>query len=142
MPYKSIKSVCSAIGTTENTLRYYDEKGLLSPSIKNEHGRHEWLYDEASLWKLRLILTYRKLGVPVEEIKRHMDRCDRSDEMLEKKLSELKAERDSLDEKIAITEMLLLVEGIAPGEENRETRNRLLDKLIKVHVEGGEDEQV
>ena len=48
-------------------LRYYDEMGLLKPAKVTEAGYR--LYDESSLKKLRQIMFFRELEVPLSEIK-------------------------------------------------------------------------
>ncbi len=51
---------------TERTLRYYDRKGLLKPSIRNEHGHR--FYKEQDLIQLQKILTLKFLDFSLEEI--------------------------------------------------------------------------
>ncbi len=137
---KSIKELCSMTGTTENTLRYYDEKGLLSPTFRNQHGRREWCYDDESVDRLRAILLFRKIGLSVDEIKRLFEQMKSgcATELLQKRLSELKKEREILDEKITITEVLILVERIEEGDRERAV---LLDKLINTYIGGARSEE-
>ncbi len=137
---KSIKELCSITGTTENTLRYYDEKGLLSPTVRNQYGRREWCYDDDSVDRLRAILLFRKIGLSVDDIKRLFEQLKSGGAigLLEKRLSELKAEREALDEKITITEVLMLVESIVDEDQDR---TRLLDKLINTYIGGERSEE-
>jgi len=53
-------------GVTVRTLHHYDEIGLLSPGERSESGYR--LYGPAAVGRLREILTYRELGLPLEEI--------------------------------------------------------------------------
>lgn len=137
---KSIKELCSMTGTTENTLRYYYEKGLLSPAFRNQHGRREWCYDDESVDRLRVILLFRKIGLSVDDIKRLIEQMESgcATELLQKRLSELKTEREILDEKITITEVLVLVERI---EEEDHNSAGLLDKLINTYIRGERSEE-
>ena len=68
MPYKTIKEVTALTGATESALRYYDEKDLLRPTVKNRTGRKEWLYDDTALEKLRLVIMYKNMGLSIEDI--------------------------------------------------------------------------
>jgi MerR family transcriptional regulator, thiopeptide resistance regulator len=52
-------------GITVRTLHHYDEIGLLEPSARTPGGYR--LYDEAAVERLRTILTYRELGLSLEE---------------------------------------------------------------------------
>lgn len=52
-------------GITVRTLHHYDEIGLLEPSSRTPGGYR--LYDEAGVERLRTILTYRELGLSLEE---------------------------------------------------------------------------
>ncbi|MBQ7850277.1 MAG: MerR family transcriptional regulator [Clostridia bacterium] len=61
-------------GVTIRTLRHYDRIGLLRPvSVTDAGYRH---YDEGSLARLHLILLFRELEMPLEEIRRHLDAPD------------------------------------------------------------------
>jgi MerR family transcriptional regulator, thiopeptide resistance regulator len=51
---------------TVRTLHYYDEIGLLSPSIRTD-SKHR-VYSEADLAKLQQIMSLRQLGFSLEEI--------------------------------------------------------------------------
>lgn len=64
---KTVKEVSELIGISIRTLRYYDEIDLLKPAKVTEAGYR--LYDEKSLKKLRQIMFFRELEVPLSEIK-------------------------------------------------------------------------
>lgn len=53
----------------KRTLHYYDEIGLFSPAHKLENGYRYYAWSQAP--QLELILTLRRLGMPVEEIARY-----------------------------------------------------------------------
>ena len=55
-------------------LRHYDEIGLLVPSGRSESGYR--LYARADLERLQLILFYRSLEFPLDEIQRLMQAPD------------------------------------------------------------------
>lgn len=91
---KLLKSeVVKLFNTTKETLRYYENKGLLSPEIDENNYR---LYDYKDLQKLREIFLLRDLGLPIEEMKRLDDmKVDKSEYM-----SSLKSQNAELKEKI------------------------------------------
>lgn len=62
----TVGQVAKLAGVTIRTLHHYDEIGLLSPSGRTSAGYRR--YDEADLQRLQLVLYYRELGFPLEEI--------------------------------------------------------------------------
>lgn len=54
-------------GVTTRTIRYYDNKGILSPSSHNSSGHR--LYTESDFIKLKRILALKYLGLSLEEVK-------------------------------------------------------------------------
>ena len=52
---------------TTRTIRYYDNKGILSPSSHNSSGHR--LYTELDFTKLKRILALKYLGLSLEEVK-------------------------------------------------------------------------
>lgn len=81
------------------TLHHYDDIGLLHPATRSDDGRR--LYDKDSVLRLQQILTYRTLGLPLEEIGRLLDdpHYDRRNALL--------AQRSAVEKQIAQSEALL-----------------------------------
>lgn len=67
----TIGEVSRLTGVTIRTLRHYDRIGLLPPSEVTAAGYR--LYDDASLRRLHMILLFRELEMPLEEIRRILD---------------------------------------------------------------------
>ena len=67
----TVKEVSNLTGVSIRTLHYYDEIGLLHPSIITEAGYR--LYDDAALERLQQILLFRELEFPLKEIKGILD---------------------------------------------------------------------
>ena len=63
-----INEVEALVGITKKNIRFYEEKGLLSPSRNSENGYRD--YGQGEVDVLRRIKLLRKLGVPIEEIRR------------------------------------------------------------------------
>ncbi|TDC81176.1 MerR family transcriptional regulator [Micromonospora sp. KC606] len=70
----TVGQVAKAARVTVRTLHHYDEIGLLSPSGRTAAGYRR--YDDADLERLQLILWYRELGFPLEEIAAILDDPD------------------------------------------------------------------
>ena len=68
---KTVKDVSEITGVSIRTLRYYDEIGLLKPTELTEAGYR--LYDNKALEKLQEIMFFRKLDIPLMDIKKIMD---------------------------------------------------------------------
>ncbi len=68
---KTVKEVSRMSGVSIRALHHYDAIGLLPPSGVTEAGYRQ--YDGAALRRLQLILLYRELGFPLDEIKRLLD---------------------------------------------------------------------
>ena len=66
MELKTIGKVSSAFGISVQTLRYYEQLGLISSQRKGD-GAYR-VYDEPTIEKLRQIIVLRKLRVPMKQI--------------------------------------------------------------------------
>ncbi|WP_413035046.1 MerR family transcriptional regulator [Paenibacillus xylanilyticus] len=66
----SIGEAAKMIGSTVKTIRYYDEIGLVHPSLYTEGGHR--LYTPQDLWRLELITTLRYLNFGIPDIRRLM----------------------------------------------------------------------
>jgi len=129
MSLNTIREVTEITGITVNALRYYDSKGLLSPTVRNPEGRKEWLYDDEAVRRAKRILLLRVIGIPVENIAYVLEKADKMDEeMLRTRLEELRAERKEIDEQISAASMLLLLEEMSPDAE---VRDELLDRMFE-----------
>lgn len=62
-----IHAVCGLLGTTSRTLRYYEEKQLISSTKTLVSGRRQ--YTPEQIARIRMVLMLRSLGLPVKEIK-------------------------------------------------------------------------
>lgn len=71
---KSISEITELTGISQRTLRYYDEIGLLTPTATTGAGYR--LYDGEALERLQLILLFRELCFPLQDIRRLLDSPD------------------------------------------------------------------
>ena len=94
-----IIEVEAQVGITRKNIRFYEEQGLLSPRRNSENGYRD--YGEAEVAILRQIKLMRKLGVPLEEIRRMQAGGTVADGM-RRHLVTLERERKSLEQSIQL----------------------------------------
>lgn len=77
------------LGISRDTLRFYEEKGLLRP-IKNNENNYRG-YDIYDIFKIMIIDFYKKRGMTINEIYALLENTDINDlhELLESKINEL-----------------------------------------------------
>ena len=102
----TVGEVARMAGVSVRTLHHYDEIGLLRPSGRTPGGYRT--YDDADVDRLRSILTYRELGLGLDEIAAAIDAdTDRigilraARDRLSARIRRLEAVRESLDEAIS-----------------------------------------
>ena len=61
-----IGEVANETGLSISNIRFYEKKGLLAPSRKEESGYRDYTAEDAE--RLKTILLYRKMGLPIETI--------------------------------------------------------------------------
>ena len=118
-----IGEMAKTFGVTLRTLRFYEDKGLLSP-VREGTTR---LYTRRDRTRLKLILLGRKVGFSLREVKQMIDLYDPTGsnarqlrvalEKSERQLGRLQKQRAQLDE--AISELAEMADAI---------RQRLLDR--------------
>ena len=129
MSLNTIREVTEITGITVNALRYYDQKGVLHPTVRNPEGRKEWLYDDKAVRRAKKILLLRRIGIPVESLALVIEKMDGMDEViLRTRLDELREERALIDEQISVAGMLLLIDELS---SDAEVKDELLDKTFE-----------
>ena len=98
-----INEVEAQVGITKKNIRFYEEQGLLSPRRDSSNGYRD--YGEAEVAILRQIKLMRKLGVPLEEIRRMQAGGTVADGM-RRHLVTLERERKSLEQSIQLCQSL------------------------------------
>ncbi len=98
-----INEVEAQVGITKKNIRFYEEQGLLSPRRNSENGYRD--YGEGEVAVLRQIKLMRKLGVPLEEIRRMQAGGTVADGM-RRHLVTLERERKSLEQSIQLCQSL------------------------------------
>lgn len=97
----SVGETAKLTGISVRTLHYYDEIGLLSPSIVSENGYR--YYDNSALLRLQQILFYRELDFTLKDITKMMNVPDyKKEEALKQQRELLKLKRNRLDKLICL----------------------------------------
>ncbi|USG61786.1 MerR family DNA-binding transcriptional regulator [Sneathiella marina] len=120
----SIADLAEEFGVTSRTIRFYEDKGLVSP----ERDGLTRIYSRSDRGRLKIILRGRRLGFSLQEIKKMLDMyspegeaTDQLNYTLKKckdQLSKLVSQREDINE--AISE---LEEGIRDLEEHLSSGN-------------------
>ncbi len=96
-----IKEVCERTGLTRRAVRFYEEKGLISPEIREENEYRD--YTETDVRRLQLVARLRGYRFSVEEIRRLLERPQETQAVFAAHRQEL---ADEQEEGAAILESL------------------------------------
>lgn len=128
----SIADLAEEFGVTSRTIRFYEDKGLVSP---DREGLTR-IYSRSDRGRLKIILRGRRLGFSLQEIKKMLDMYSPQGEATEQlnytlkkckeQLSKLVSQRDDINE--AISE---LEEGIRDLEAHLTSGNIAGKKVVK-----------
>jgi DNA-binding transcriptional MerR regulator len=95
----TISDLASEFDITTRTIRFYEEKDLLSPQRQGTKR----LYNQADRVKLRLIIRGKRLGLTLEESKLIIDMYDPSggnEQQLQALISQVRHKRAQLQEQL------------------------------------------
>ena len=121
-------------------MRYYNAKGVLSPTVRENTGRRQWLYDDETVGKLKKLFLLKYIGVSIEEA--GIAICEEKEfrRTIMKSLEELKKERDKLELQIFIAQTLALSDGmdlLTADDEMDEDKKLLLNSVIRECIKEG-----
>ena len=108
MPGKThtISELAKEFGVTTRTIRFYEEKGLVSPLREGQKR----LYSSADRVRIKLILRGKRIGMTLQECVEFIDMCDpehNNAEQLHSLIDSVKSRREQLkQQKRDIDEML------------------------------------
>ena len=95
-----INEVEALVGITRKNIRFYESEGLLTPRRNSENGYRD--YGDAEVQVLLQIKLLRKLGVPLEEIRRMQSGVHTVGDGMRRHLVTLERDRDNLDQAIRL----------------------------------------
>ena len=120
-----INEVEALIGITKKNIRFYETEGLLSPRRNSENGYRD--YSETDIAVLRRIKLLRKLGVPLEEIRRmQADTCTLETAMA-RHLITLQQEQERLEASAVLCQQLADSRETLAGLDAELWLNRMAD---------------
>jgi MerR family transcriptional regulator, thiopeptide resistance regulator len=70
----TVGAVATFTGVSVRTLHHYDHIGLVVPSVRTRAGYRG--YTDADIERLHLVLVYRSVGLPLDEIRTLLDDAD------------------------------------------------------------------
>ena len=123
----TIGDLSREFGVTLRTLRFYEDKGLLSPK---RHGTSR-IYNRRDRARLKLALLGKKIGFSLVEIKEMLDLYDLKDgqatqirvslERFESQISHLKQQKQDIEQAIEeLTRTMDIVKGMLKEREAAE----------------------
>ena len=93
---KTVTEVSRLTGVSVRTLHHYDQIGLLKPAQVTDAGYR--LYGDRELEKLQMILFYRELKFPLQDVKRILESGDFDrNRALEQQIALLEMQRDHIE---------------------------------------------
>lgn len=98
-----INDVERLLGITKANIRFYEKEGLLTPS-RTENGYRDYI--ESDIARLKEIVIYRKLGIPVQQIADILDGVVSMQDALDANIETLNAEIEKLNGSLALCQQL------------------------------------
>ncbi len=112
----SVGEICERTGITRKTLFYYDRIGLLCPSERTERQNFK-LYDSKKLVRLEQIVSYRRAGLSIREIRELLDdEQARRLEILKGAMERLLMEKEDKEQEIKNLKSLIEAEADSAEE--------------------------
>ena len=139
MKLSTMREVMDNTGVTESALRYYNEKNLLAPSVKEETGRRRWLYSDEDIGVIKKLQLMKFIGMSVNEMKEALNNVEGLETILNEILTKLKAERDRLDKRILAVGMLAFASGEelpVTGEDFNEAAECAVNDALRSMISG------
>ncbi len=95
-----INEVEARVGITKKNIRFYEQEGLLCPRRNHENGYREYSQQEVdTLMRIKLL---RKLGLPLEEIRRLQAGEQTVGDAMRRHLVTLERERENLEQAMTL----------------------------------------
>lgn len=99
-----INEVEALVGITKKNIRFYEEQGLLSPRRNSQNGYRDYAQEEVDI--LRQIKLMRKLGLPLEEIRRMQSGDSTVGDGMRRHLVTLERERRNVEQSMLLCRRL------------------------------------
>ena len=126
----TVGQVAESFGVTVRTLHHYDAEGLVVPSARTHAGYR--LYTDADLARLATVVTYRRLGLPLTEVRALLDGEGSAEE-------HLRRQRDAVVSRLGELEQLVTAIDRAL-EREMEQRPATTEELKELFGDGFSEE--
>lgn len=126
----TVGQVAETFGVTVRTLHHYDAVGLVVPSARTHAGYR--LYAEEDLARLATVVTYRRLGLPLDEVRALLDGDGTAEEHLSRQRDVVVSRLGELTELVAAIDRAL--------EREMEHRPATTEELKELFGDGHTDE--
>lgn len=91
-----IKEVSDRTGLSIKTVRFYEERGLISPKIERRNGKNFRDYQETDLEQLNMVAVLRKCLFSIDQIKTMLDHPELTQDVFLEYRDSVMAQRDLL----------------------------------------------
>ena len=118
------------VGILKKNIRYYEEEGLLLPARDTTNGYRNYTHED--VFTLKKIKVYRKLSLPIEEIKKIMSGQLTVGEALERQKIVLSHQRNDVDKQLVLCDQMIL-EAV---ENNTMDADAYLARILDLEHEG------
>ena len=99
-----INEVEALVGVTRRNIRFYEKEGLLAPARNSQNGYRD--YGEAEVAQLKQIKLLRKLGVPLDEIRRLQNENATVADGMRRHLISLEREQKNLEQSMVFCQRM------------------------------------
>ena len=99
-----INEVEAMVGVTRRNIRFYEKEGLLTPARNSQNGYRD--YGEAEVAELKRIKLLRKLGVPLDEIRRLQNENATVADGMRRHLVSLEREQKNLEQSMVLCQRM------------------------------------
>ena len=99
-----INEVEALVGVTRRNIRFYEKEGLLTPARNSQNGYRD--YGEAEVAELKRIKLLRKLGVPLDEIRRLQNENATVADGMRRQLISLEREQKNLEQSMVFCQRM------------------------------------
>ena len=100
-----INQVEELTGIPKKNIRFYEDQKLVSPQRNLSNGYREYSMDDVAL--LNRIKLFRKLGIPIESIRKMENGEEQLDDCLYRKVHELRAASQNIEQMQAVCQEIL-----------------------------------
>src|ERR671910_263379 len=126
----TVGQVAESFGVTVRTLHHYDAEGLVVPSTRTHAGYR--LYTDADLTRLATVVTYRRLGMPLDEVRALLDGVGTLEEHLRRQRHAVVSRLGELEELVTAIDRAL--------EREMEGRPATTEELKELFGDGFREE--